>query len=61
MRSDDEIDNYNDKQFKDEKKALEQTPSLTVVDYIRSSIEILMNLKVEDHQEEKERKELEKK
>jgi hypothetical protein len=48
IRSDDEIDNYTEEQFKQEKKQMREVDGFTLVDYIKSSIEILMNMKIEE-------------
>jgi hypothetical protein len=48
IRSDDEIDNYTEEQFKEEKKQMREVDGFTLIDYIKSSIEILMNMKIED-------------
>ena len=47
IRSDDEIDNYKE-QFKVEKAQMRQVDGFTLIDYIKSSIEILMNMKIDD-------------
>ena len=51
IRSDDEIDNYNEEFFKDEKRQLKDLDGFTLIDYIKTSIEILMNMKVEEQDE----------
>lgn len=51
IRSDDEIDNYNENVFKDEKKQLVNLNGFSLIDQIKSSIEILMNMKVEEQDE----------
>ena len=49
IRSTEELDAINDGNLKDEKsKLLEQMDSFQILEYIRSSIEIIMNLKIED-------------
>ena len=48
IRSDDEIDNYTEEQFKVEKAQMRQVDGFTLIDYIKSSIEILMNMKIDD-------------
>ena len=48
IRSDEEIDNYNEEFFKDEKRQLRSVDGFTLIDYIKSSIEVLMNMKVEE-------------
>ena len=52
IRSDDEIDCYTEEQFREEKKQMREVDGFTLVDYIKSSIEILMNMKIEDTNEE---------
>lgn len=51
IRSDEEIDNYNEEFFKDEKHQLRELDGFTLIDYIKTSIEILMNMKVEEQDE----------
>lgn len=51
IRSDEEIDNYNEEFFKDEKRQLRSVDGFTLIDYIKSSIEVLMNMKVEEQDE----------
>lgn len=48
IRSDDEIDNYTEEQFKIEKQQMLEVDGFTLIDYIKSSIEILMNMKIEE-------------
>ena len=48
IRSDDEIDNYTEEQFKLEKEQMKEVDGFTLIDYIKSSIEILMNMKIEE-------------
>ena len=48
IRSDEEIDNYNEEFFKEEKRELVDVDGFTLIDYIKSSIEVLMNMKVEE-------------
>lgn len=48
IRSDEEIDCYTEEQFKEEKRQMRDTDGFTLIDYIKSSIEILMNMKIED-------------
>jgi hypothetical protein len=45
VRSNDEITNYDENMFDLEKDKLREVSPHVVLDYIRSSIEILMNLK----------------
>ena len=42
------IDNFNEGQFGKEREKLLKFDSLTVLDYIRTSIEILMQMKIDD-------------
>jgi hypothetical protein len=51
IRSDDEIDNYNEDFFKEEKRQLRDLDGFTLIDYIKTSIEVLMNMKVEEQDE----------
>lgn len=51
IRSDDEIDNYNEDQFKKEKEQMKDVDGFTLIDYIKSSIEILMNMKIEENEQ----------
>ena len=48
IRSDDEIDNYTEEQFKVEKAQMRGVDGFTLIDYIKSSIEILMNMKIDE-------------
>ncbi len=50
IRSDEEIDNYTEEQFKQEKKQMLEVDGFTLIDYIKSSIEILMNMKIEENE-----------
>ena len=45
VRSNEEINNYDENTFEKEKEKLRSISPHTVLDYIKSSIEILMNLK----------------
>ena len=45
VRSNDEIDRFGQDQFKKERERLLKFDSLTVLDYIKTSIEILMQIK----------------
>lgn len=49
IRSDEEIDNYTEEQFKLEKDQMKEVDGFTLIDYIKSSIEILMNMKIEEN------------
>ncbi|CDW79085.1 UNKNOWN [Stylonychia lemnae] len=48
IRSDEEIDNYNEALYLREKEQMAQVDGFTLIDYVKSSIEILMNMKFED-------------
>ena len=49
IRSTDELDKINDNNLNDEKsKLLTQVDCFQILEYIRSSIEIIMNLKIDD-------------
>ena len=49
IRSTEELDAINDGNLHDEKeKLMQQLDSFQILEYIRSSIEIIMNLKIED-------------
>jgi len=48
IRSDEEIDNYNEEFFKEEKKLMADVDGFALIDLIKSSIEVLMNMKVEE-------------
>jgi hypothetical protein len=50
IRSDEEIDNYTEEQFKQEKEMMKDVDGFTLIDYIKSSIEILMNMKIEENE-----------
>jgi hypothetical protein len=56
IRSSEEIDNYDTNQFEKEKERLDQLSLLNIVDYIKSSIEILMNMKLDDSDKDKSSK-----
>lgn len=49
IRSDEEIDNYTEEQFKEEKEQMKEVDGFTLIDYIKSSIEILMNMKIDEN------------
>ena len=55
VRSNEEINKYNDDMFEQEKAKLRQVDPHTVIEYIRSSVEILMNLKQEEFEENKKK------
>lgn len=43
-------------ELEEDKERLRTHDEITILDYIRSSVEILMNLKIEEHEEEIEEK-----
>jgi hypothetical protein len=47
-----QLDNITEDVLEEEKTRLEQTSGFAVLEYIRTSIEIIMNLKVEDLEKE---------
>ena len=49
MRSSDEIDRFGQDQFKKERERLLKFDSMTILDYIKTSIEILMQIKDESN------------
>jgi hypothetical protein len=51
IRSDEEIDGYNEALFKQEKRELMDLDGFSLIDQIKQSIEILMNMKVEEQDE----------
>ena len=51
IRSDDEIDDYNKDIFDDEKKEMATVNGYTLIDLIKTSIEELMNMKMDDQSE----------
>jgi len=51
IRSDEEIDNYNEKLFLKEKNGLKNVDGYTLIDYIKSSVEVLMDMKMDDEQD----------
>jgi len=52
IRSDEEIDAYNKDQFDKEKKELTEVDGYSLIDQIKTSIEILMNMKIDEGNEE---------
>ena len=52
IRSSEELDNITEEILEEEKIRLESTSGFAVLDYIKTSIEIIMNLKVEDLEKE---------
>jgi len=49
------IDQYNEKMLHEERERLRDTDPFTVLEYIKTSIEILMNMKMEEHEAEQEK------
>ena len=52
IRSTEELDKITDDILEEEKKKLDQVSGFQVLEYIRTSIEIIMNLKIEDLEKE---------
>ena len=52
IRSTDELDQITDKVLEEEKRKLEKVSGFQVLEYVRTSIEIIMNLKIEDLEKE---------
>ena len=52
IRSTEELDKITDDILEEEKKKLDQVSAFQVLEYIRTSIEIIMNLKIEDLEKE---------
>eukprot|EP00347_Sterkiella_histriomuscorum_P023839 403333209 len=50
IRSNDEIDNYTEDMLSKERQKLRDTDAYTILDYIKTSIEILMNMKMEEYE-----------
>lgn len=48
IRSDEEIDGYGKDLFEKEKKEMESVDGYTLVDLVKGSIEMLMNMRIED-------------
>ena len=51
IRSGEEIDGYNEELFKQEKQELKALDGFAIIDQIKTSIEMLMNMKVEEQDE----------
>ncbi len=43
-----QIDSYTQEQFEQEKDDLKDIDGYTIIEYVKGSIEILMNMKIED-------------
>ena len=52
IRSNEEIDAYNEDILQEERERLQETNPFTILEYIKTSIEILMNMKMEEHQDQ---------
>lgn len=48
VRSSEDIEQYNSDQMKKEKQELTDTTGLTLIDYIKSNVEILLNIKSDE-------------
>lgn len=48
VRSSEEIEQYNSDQMRQEKDELKETTGITLIEYIRSNVEILLNIKSDD-------------
>ena len=46
-----QIDAYNEEVLQEERERLKDTNPFTILEYIKTSIEILMNMKMEEHQD----------
>ena len=55
-----QIDAYDEDMLAEERERLHDTNSFTILEYIKTSIEILMNMKMEEQQEMKQSKKEEK-
>ena len=51
IRSNEEIDNYSEDLLSKERRKLRDVESTTLVEYIKTSIEILMNMRLEEYQQ----------
>ena len=47
-----QIEQYNDLKLKEEKEDLQEVDSLVIIEYIKSSIEILLSIKLEEQEKE---------
>ena len=61
IRSNEEIDAYNEEILLEERERLTDTSPFTILEYIKTSIEILMNMKMEEHQDQMEKNKKQKK
>lgn len=53
IRSNEEIDNFGEDQLSKERSKLRNVEPYTILDYIKTSIEILMNMKIEESEYER--------
>lgn len=51
IRSNEEIDNYSEDLLSRERRKLRDVEASTLVEYIKTSIEILMNMRLEEYQQ----------
>jgi len=56
IRADDEIDNFSESQLEKEKDGMKEVDGFTLVEYIKNSIEIMMNMKIEEQNDKKGKK-----
>ena len=59
IRSNEEIDTYNEDKLIKERTKLQQVSPFMILEYIKTSIEILMNMKMEDAQARRKQKRVE--
>ena len=52
IRSDDEIDHYDEAKYKEEKLEMQEVDGFSLVDYVKQSIEILMNMKMDGEEDD---------
>ena len=52
IRSDDEIDAYDKGMFEQEKQDLKEVDGFKLIDMIKTSIEMLMNMKIDDRDDD---------
>ena len=56
VRNSEDIENYSEENLEEERGSLKDTDPLIIIDYIKSSIEILLSLKQEDEQQTAQKK-----
>jgi hypothetical protein len=56
IRADEEIDNFTEAQLEKEKEGMKEVDGFTIVEYIKNSIEIMMNMKIEEQNDKKKSK-----